>query len=163
MNSTQALRLGLNWADMLTKSYLEDLTDAELLVRPVPGTNHIAWQLGHLLKSEHDMITAICPGIMPALPDGFGDKYTADTSRLDSAGCFHTKSQYLDLYKALRAGTLAALEKFSDAELDQPVPEQFAAYTKNIGDLFALQGTHWLMHAGQWAIIRRKLGRKPLF
>ena len=27
----------------------------------------------------------------------------------------------------------------------------------------ALHPNHWLMHAGQWAIVRRKLGRPPLF
>ena len=29
--------------------------------------------------------------------------------------------------------------------------------------MLALAGTHWLMHAGQWAVVRRQLGRPPLF
>jgi hypothetical protein len=32
-----------------------------------------------------------------------------------------------------------------------------------VGDVFSMQGGHLLMHAGQWAVVRRKLGRKPLF
>jgi hypothetical protein len=32
-----------------------------------------------------------------------------------------------------------------------------------VGALFSVEGSHWLMHAGQWAVIRRQLGRKPLF
>lgn len=163
MNTKEALRLGLAWADMIAKSYLEDLTDSELLVRPIPGANHIAWQLGHLIKSENDMINEICPGTMPALPAGFSEKYTSDTATLDSSGGFHAKSVYLEAYAAQRAGTLAALDKMSDKDFDKPVPERFSSYTKNIGDLFAMQGAHWLMHAGQWAVIRRKLGRKPIF
>jgi len=26
-----------------------------------------------------------------------------------------------------------------------------------------LHPQHWLMHAGQWAVVRRKLGKPPLF
>jgi hypothetical protein len=33
----------------------------------------------------------------------------------------------------------------------------------NVAGIFLMQGTHWTMHAGQWAVIRRKLGRAPLF
>jgi hypothetical protein len=163
MNTRQALRLCLDAADMITRAYLDDLTDTELLVRSVPGANHIAWQLGHLIVSENGMMNGVRPGSMPALPSGFSEKYTADTSRLDSAGCFHPKSTYLELYTLQRSATLAALETLSDGELDNTAPEPHSRYTKNIGDLVSMIGTHWVMHAGQWAITRRKLGRKPLF
>ena len=29
--------------------------------------------------------------------------------------------------------------------------------------MFSLFGSHWLMHCGQWAVVRRELGRKPIF
>lgn len=162
MNTRQALRLGLDAADMIVRMYVEDLTDAELLVRPVPGANHIAWQMGHLIVSENGMMNGASPGAMPELPPGFADKYTADTSKLDSVGCFHPKSVYLDLYSQQRTATLAALEKLPDENFDKPAPEPMSSYTKCIGDLISLIGTHWVMHAGQWAVVRRKLGRKPL-
>ena len=56
MNAREAIKLNLNSSNMICQGYLADLTDADLLVRPVPGANHIAWQLGHLLISEHDMV-----------------------------------------------------------------------------------------------------------
>ena len=62
-----------------------------------------------------------------------------------------------------RAGTLKALDKMTDADLDKPGPEKYRDFAKTIGEVFGMQGTHWLMHAGQWAVTRRKLGRKPLF
>jgi hypothetical protein len=55
----------------LANSYLDDLTDADLLVRPIPGTNHIAWQLGHAIQAEHEMLQGVSPGAMPKLPAGF--------------------------------------------------------------------------------------------
>ena len=163
MNSREAIRLNIDMSNMICQSYLGDLTDAELLVRPVPGANHTAWQLGHLLVSEHEMVERAFPGSMPALPAGFKEKYTPENSKLDSPGAFHPKSVYMSVYEQQRAGTLKALEKLSDADLDKPGPEKFKDFLKTVGELFSMQGTHWMMHAGQWAVTRRKLGRKPLF
>jgi DinB superfamily len=163
MNAREAIRCNLAMSNMITQSYLGDLTDQELLVRPVPGANHIAWQLGHLLSEEHEMVESVCPNSMPALPAGFAQKYTKETARLDSPADFHSKSVYMGALEEQRSGTLKALERLTDPDLDKPVPEKYREYIKNVGELFSLQGTHWVMHAGQWAIIRRKLGRAPLF
>ncbi|MHC4880033.1 MAG: DinB family protein, partial [Planctomycetota bacterium] len=59
--------------------------------------------------------------------------------------------------------TVAALEKQTDESLDGEAPEQMRAYAPTVGAAFSLHGSHWLMHAGQWAVLRRKLGREPLF
>jgi hypothetical protein len=162
MDAKDVIRAGLNMANVLTQSYLGDLSDADLLVRPVPGANHISWQLGHLLASENEMVEAVCPGSMPPLPDGFADKFTSDTSKLDSPGAFYPKSVYLEVLEQQRSATLAALDKLSNADLDKPSPEKYQRMWKTVGEVFDLQGTHWTMHAGQWAIVRRKLGHKPV-
>lgn len=163
MNARDAIKLNLDQATMICNMYLGDLTDKELLVRPVPGCNHIAWQLGHTIVAEHGLVESAYPGTMPKLPDGFAERYTKDTAKLDSASAFHSKAQYLELMQSQRAGTIAQLNKLTDADLDKPGPEKHKDYIKNIGDLFSLQGTHWMMHAGQWAVVRRKLGKKPMF
>lgn len=163
MNAREAIRLALNHSNMVVSMYLEDLVDADLLVRPVPGTNHIAWQLGHLLSSSYQMLEAIVPGLTAPLPAGFDEKYTAETSKFDSAGAFHPKSVYMELYGQHRAGTEKALQQLTDADLDKPAPEQMRNYAPTLGDVLVLQSSHWLMHAGQWAVTRRKLGKPPLF
>ena len=163
MNARQAIRLGLDTSNMICQGYLNDLTDAELFVRAVPGINHVAWQLGHLLISENDMVETAFPGSMPPLPAGFAEKYTKETSHLDTPASFHTKAVFMNAYEEQRSGTLKALEKLSDADLDKPAPEKYREWLKSIGDLFSMQGSHWMMHAGQWAVVRRKLGRPPLF
>ena len=40
----------------LARLLVSDLSDADLLVRPVPQANHIAWQLGHLILQECESI-----------------------------------------------------------------------------------------------------------
>ena len=56
----------------------------------------------------------------------------------------------------------AALERLTSADLDRPSPEKFRQFWPTLGDLFAIEAGHWLMHAGQWAVLRRKLGKPPL-
>ena len=163
MNAHAVLRVALAGADSISTSYLNDLSDADLLVRPVPGANHIAWQLGHLIAGENMMINETCPGSMPALPAGFAEKYSNDTAGSDDRGAFLSKDEYLRLYRQQREATLKALDTLSEADFDRPAPEQFRSFCPSVGAMFNTQATHWLMHAGQWAIVRRKLGHKPLF
>jgi hypothetical protein len=163
VDSRKALRAGIRGAQNVVEAYLGDLTDADLLVRPVPGANHIAWQLGHLIGSENMMLEGVRPKSMPPLPEGFRQKHSKETAKSDDPKNFLTKAEYLELMNKHRASTLAVLDSMSDADLDQPAPEAMRQYLKTVGDVFAMQGSHWMMHAGQWAIIRRKLGRAPLF
>ncbi len=163
MNSKDVIRRSIENNDKIAAAYLGDLTDEELLVRPVPGSNHIAWQLGHLIAAENMLIGTIAPGSMPKLPDGFAEKHSKETAAIDDPKAFCTKDEYLKLMKEQRAATLAALDKFPEADLEKPGPEKFRSFFPQNIDLFLLAGSHPLMHSGQWAVTRRKVGRKPLF
>jgi hypothetical protein len=146
----------------VVRSYVEDLTDADLLVRPVPGANHIAWQLGHLVAGTHKMLSAIgC--LVPSLPDGFAASYTPEMAASDDPSKFATKAEYLKLMDQAKAATLAAIDATPDADLDKPGPESMRQHAPTVAAVLMLQGTHWLMHAGQFVPVRRKLGKKPIF
>lgn len=163
MTPQQAIKLCLDCSDMIVQMYLGDLTDADLLVRAVPGSNHIAWQLGHLITSEREFTEVAKPGVSPALPADFEKKHSKETANSDKPSDFLKKSEYLSLYQKQREATLKALDSLSASDLDKPGLEKHKEYVKNLGDMMSLQGSHWLMHAGQWAIVRRKLGRPPMF
>lgn len=160
MNAREAIRLGLDMAEFISLGYLQDLSDAQLLHRPCAGANHIAWQLGHLITAEHQLIEQVCPGKMPPLPAGFAERYTKETADQDSAASFHSKEELLAACRTQRAGTLDALQSLTDADLDRP---SGVDYAPTVAGIFSMQGSHWLMHAGQWAVIRRQLGKPPLF
>ena len=160
MNARQAIKLAIDAGDTVSLSYLEDLTDAELLHRPCPGCNHINWQIGHLITAENNMLNQLAAGALPALPAGFAEKYSKETSTSDDASKFCKKEELLKIHRQQRAATLALLDKMTDDKLDAPTGIDFAP---TVGSLLSLQGSHWLMHAGQWAVVRRQLGQKPLF
>jgi hypothetical protein len=164
MDCRSFLRANAETANYLVESYLGDLSDANLLVRPVPGANHMAWQLGHLISANCQMMEAIAPGSMPELPAGFAERYTSKTAALDDPAAFDKKDDYARLLKAQHAAVLAALDRLSEADLDRPVPPGSLEVFKTVGGvLHAVCVLHPLMHAGQWAVVRRLLGMKPLF
>jgi hypothetical protein len=70
----------------------------------------------------------------------------------------------LRLAKEVRAGTLQALAKVTDADMDRPVGGQkLPPFIKRAGDALVTIGPHWIGHAGQWVVLRRKLGRPRMF
>jgi hypothetical protein len=84
----------------------------------------------------------------------------ADATLRRPAAAFDSKADLLKQFEAQRAGTLAALARTDDADFDR---QTGVAYAPTVAAMFELQGSHWLMHAGQWAVVRRSLGRPPLF
>jgi len=159
MNAKDAIRQTLQLSQMVLRRYLEDLTDAELFQRPGPGCNHLAWQLGHLISAESQLVEFLRPGAGVPLPQGFAEQHSKETAGSDDASQFRTKQQYLELFDQANRATLALLEQFSESELDQPGPEQLQPMLPTIGSVFLLIATHPLMHAGQFVPVRRALGK----
>lgn len=162
MDIKQGIRTSLAQSDLVVGMYLQDLSDADLLVRPLPECNHIAWQLGHLIVAERIFLEKMAPGKTEPLPEGFEAAHGKEAAAGDDAAKFLTKDEYLKLAAGVRAQTLALLDSMSAADLDQPV-EKMPPTVKVAGDVYFFITLHWLMHAGQWPIIRRKMGRPPLF
>ncbi|MBK8916040.1 MAG: DinB family protein [Phycisphaerales bacterium] len=158
MTPQDALKLGLDSANFLMTTYLGDMTDDELRMRPLPGMNHIAWQLGHLIVSECEMAGAV-GAKMPELPAGFAEAHKMEAAKSDNSAQFATKQAYIDLYAKVRAAALAALAATPSAKLTEPSPEKMRSYAPTVAAVYALLGTHQMMHVGQWVALRRKLNK----
>jgi len=162
MTAKEVIRQIVEFCHMVTRSYVDDLTDKDLLVRAVPGANHIAWQLGHLLSGEHEMLKNIGQN-PPPLPRGFVEAHTKETASSDDPAKFFKKADYLGLMDKMKAASLAAIDATPDQKLDQPGPESMREYAPTNAAVLTLFGTHWLMHAGQFVPIRRKLGKAAMY
>ncbi|MCP4591465.1 MAG: DinB family protein [bacterium] len=161
MNAKDVILNSINMGHEILTTYLSDFTDADYMVRPVEGANHAAWQLGHLITSEREMMTMVgCT--MPDLPAGFAESYTKETSSSDDPSKFHKKEQYVALLEKQRAATLAALEALPESDLDKPTPESMQGYAPTVGSAFNILGFHDVMHGAQFVPLRRKLGKPVL-
>jgi len=160
MTAKDAIRLGLDMGDRITGHYLGDLNDADLLVRPVPGMNHIAWQLGHLIAVENHYVELIEPGACPKLPEGFvAAHHGKASSEVDDPKTFHTKDEYLALLKAQREATRKVLDALPESRLAETNPEKYPHYAPSVGELLSFCSVHLLTHVGQWVAVRRMLGK----
>jgi hypothetical protein len=162
MQAKEAIQTSLKSTQGMLAMYLGDMSDADLLVRPVPTANHIAWQLGHLISAEC-MLGQVTGGKYPELPAGFQDQHTPKTASVDPPKGFGTKNDYLNLFNKIREATISNLAKLSDADLDKPTAGDMAKYAPTWGALFLILSQHDLMHAGQFTVVRRKLGKPILF
>jgi hypothetical protein len=162
MNGPQAIQAALEATKANLKMYLTDFTDADLLVRPVPGANHAAWQIGNVIAGDIYFIKPELPGTpYPDLPQGFLDLHGSKGTSKDEG--FLTRAEYLALFEKVRDATTDAAGRLTDADLDRPVTGPGKAFAPTLGRLFIVASNHTLMHAGQFSVIRRKLGKPVLF
>lgn len=163
MTTATLIKASYTLASSVVQGYLADLTDAELLLRPHEKMNHIAWQLGHLIVGETHHVNSVKPNSMPELPEGFAERHSKETASSDDPSHFCTKAEYLQLMEQQRQGAFAVLDSLTDEQLAAPAPEAVNYLGPNVASVFMSESNHWMMHAGQWAVIRRQLGKPPLF
>jgi DinB superfamily len=164
MNGIKAIQSALEGTRDALKLFVGDLSDADLLVRPVPGANHAAWQIGNVIAGDIYMLADQLPDVaFPELPAGFAELHGTSGAKREGPEGFLTKEEYLRLFDAVRSTTIAAAGALSDADLDRPTVGGVAGYAPTLGRIFQLTSDHTLMHAGQISVIRRKLGKPVLF
>jgi uncharacterized damage-inducible protein DinB len=163
MQTKDAIKLALKSTNDFLNMYLSDLSDDDLKVRPAPTANNIAWQLGHLISSEHSMMEVMPGTKYPELPAGMKDGYTKKTASTSPPTGYLKKAEYLDLMNKMRAVTIAQVERMTDAEFDKPMSGQMAQWAPTLGALLMLTANHTMMHAGQFTVVRRMLNKPVLF
>lgn len=157
--TTDLLALHLGWNLEIVQMTLADMTDAELIQRPLPSANHALWQLGHVTVSEGRELSALVPGVT-ACPEAFASRFTRETNGLDATSDFPSKDEILAELTRIRTAVIAGVKQLTDEQLNQPSPVPWA---KSVGQLILALSEHLTMHLGQIQVLRRKLGKPVLF
>jgi hypothetical protein len=165
LNGIEVIKASLAGTQFMLKWFIDDLSDADLLVRPVPNANHAAWQIGNVIGGDiHLLKDQEIPGaVFPELPDGFMDQHGPKGAKEESPEGFLTKAEYLDLLDKVRGATIASLDQLTDTDLDRPTIGKMADFAPTLGRLYLAVSDHTMMHAGQFSVIRRCLGKPVLF
>jgi hypothetical protein len=162
MGPKDVIRLTLDTSDSIIKRYTEDLSDADLRLRPIEGMNPIALQLGHLILAERYFAELVKPGMSPALPAGFAEAHDLKKERKDDSG-FASKTEYLKLWDAQRAATKAVLDNVPDSDLEDTRGGKLPPFAPTVAAILNLVGGHALSHAGQFVAVRRTLKKQIAF
>jgi DinB superfamily len=150
----------LDTSDFILKKYLEDLSDADLKIRPVAGMNPIALQLGHLVGAERHFAEMVQPDSAPPLPPGFSEAHDLKKQRDDDSR-FLTKDEYLKLYETQRAHLKDVLASVTESELSDTRGGKLPPFAPTVADVLNMAGVHSLGHSGQFIAVRRYL-KKPI-
>ena len=132
MNVTDLAMASLGGNLEMLKSHIADFSDQDMMVRPVPNANHTTWQLGHLLTSEVWMINKAVPGAVPALPAGFAEKFSKETSKIDDPKAFPSKAEILAAYDATRTAVIKWVKSLTPADLDKPGPAEMKDFIPTV-------------------------------
>ncbi len=160
MHAKDVSKLALKSAHDTMLTYLGDLSDQDITVRPVPAANNIAWQLAHLATAETYLLGDQIPGaVYPEIPAAIVALGNERTGKADPLGGYLPKAQYIECLNKLRAATIAAVDKLADADLDKPVTNSMAKFAPTLAALLILTANHTLMHGGQFTVVRRALGK----
>lgn len=163
MTQTELLADLLNRNLDMLKMTLADFSDADMLVRPTPGANHAAWQVGHLVMAEGHLVNAAKAGTVPPPPPGYAEKFNKKTASVDDPAAFPKKAELLEQLGKARTATIEWVRSLKPADLDAPIPEPMNRFAPTVGHLAAALPSHVTMHVGQFQVIRRKLGKPVLF
>lgn len=164
MQTRDLARLALTSTFDTLKMYLGDLSDQDITMRPAPSANNIAWQLAHLVMAEGFLLKGELPDAQyPQAPAAIASLGSDRTGKADPAEGYLPKAEYLDWLGKMRAVTLAAVEKLSDADFDKKVTNSMAKFAPTLGALIILVANHTLMHGGQFTVVRRALNKPVVF
>lgn len=157
MEALDVIKMQLNMGIMVLKMYLEDVSDEELKIRPASKGNSLAWQIGHLICSEHKALSAL-GATMPELSKDFIDDHSFNNAPETKDKI--KKDEYLNLLSEQRRSTDNFISSLSASDLDKSGPEYMKDYAPTVGSVLLMQGSHMMMHAGQIAVFRREYGKE---
>ncbi len=160
MGPKDIIQKTLDMSDFILKSYLSDLSDADLKLVPVEGMHPIALQLGHMISAERMFAELVKPGNSPPLPAGFEDAHSTKNPPKDDSK-YLTKDEYVKLYESQRAVIKAILDVVPDSDLEDTRDGKLPQFAPTVADVLNIAGVHSLNHSGQFVAVRRML-KKPI-
>ena len=160
MTPIDILAHSLRTSQKLVHRYCEDLKPQEYLHRPCAQANCAAWLLGHLILSDRGVLMRLGVSSLPALPDGFDQRFARDAEapRSDQYG---DVTMLLPMFMQWRSLLIESLPDLGIQALSKPLEKPHPMFS-TAGEMVGFMAHHATMHAGQITIIRRSLGRPPL-
>lgn len=162
MKATDFVKLSLENSKGWLFGLLDDIKDAPLTQPTANGGNHPLWVIGHLARSESDLLDGFILGKPNRFPEL--ENCAAGSTPSTNADDYPSMDELIAKMEEIRSATLAHLETLSDDDLDQKshAPEEFGPFFGTVGACFAAMSGHVSFHCGQVADARRAAGRKAL-
>ncbi len=167
MSSRMALLIDhLESARRYTVRLLDDLDPADWFRLSAGGVTHVGWQVGHLTIAEYRLALERVRGVRPEDAGLFAESFFTTFGRgsmpVDDPSVYPTAGSIREAFDRVHGKTIEEVSKLGDDDLDEPALKPHPLFTTKQGALLWC-GQHEFVHAGQIGLVRRWLGREPLW
>lgn len=135
-----------------------DLPDPQMVEQPKGTPNHGAWTLGHIVHSCEGMATEL--GAKAWLPDDWESVFGYGSKPLPDLQGYPPKHELLALLSDAASRLSGTLLSMDESILEQPLPDASLPTMRHL--LLQVVVAHTAYHAGQLAVWRGALGKRPI-
>ena len=134
-----------------------DLGDEQMVVQPVPGTNHPAWIFSHL-NAYHPVMRALMRG--QVFDDPIGHKFGMKSAPISDVSVYLPKVELMAEFQQGHDQIVKIVESAANSAFEQPMTlERWKASFPAVGNAMAyLMLLHESLHLGQLSAWRRVQG-----
>lgn len=104
------------------REQVADVASSDMVMQPNGIKNHPSWVLGHLTFSCQAIGGEI--GLNPWLPESWSAEFGTGSCPIPDSSSYPVKQQALELLLAAEHKVIGAVEKLTDHQLDQPLPDE---------------------------------------
>jgi hypothetical protein len=156
----------IEFARTFTLSRLVDIAPADWLRMPTEGVTHLAWQLGHLAMAEYRLTLERWRGVQPSdanlISPAFLQLFGRGSVPVPEARVYPTIADIRAVFDAVHEQARREVAEYADADWDTPALTPHPLFTHKGGALLWCSH-HETLHVGQIGLLRRLLGRAPLW
>lgn len=155
----------LKFARRATQNFLADLTPDQWYWSPPQYPTHIAWQVMHVAVAQYSLCFRRIRGQLPEDDAWCPADYLAQfgvgsAPRSDDDGRLSV-DEIQRVFDGVFERAVEAVPKYSAAQLAEPVDPPHPVFKTNL-EAIEMAPHHEAIHAGQIAMLRRLMGKKPL-
>ncbi|MHC5023302.1 MAG: DinB family protein [Planctomycetota bacterium] len=147
----------MEFSRRLLEMLAEDFPEEKLTFQPVTGANHVLWQLGHMAWTD-DYFLANLLGGTSNIPESWTELFGMGSEPTDEPGRYPSVEEVRPIMQERRAALCDWFRSRTEAQLAEPLPEDYQTFAPNFGALMGAMAAHESMHAGQITVIRKAIG-----
>jgi len=157
----------LVWARGYTIDLLATIPEAGWFTVPAGCPSHVAWQVGHLAFAEARLVvervggrTEIGGGVLPA---EFITLFARNSVPEPDPAKHPSPAEIRRVLDRVHEAALQTLRDTADSDLETLVPGTPHRFCRTKADYARWVSHHEFLHAGQIGLIRRMLGKDPVW
>lgn len=165
MSQVFALLDAIREARVYTRALLDATSSDEWFLMP-GGVSHVCWQVGHLAMAEYRLCLERIRGRLPEDEDlidaHFLRRFGRGSIPAPNPANLPPPKEVREVFDRVHDRVLAELHELDEAELDRP-PREAHRLCETKGQLLGWCSRHEMFHAGQLALLRRLIGKPPIW